>query len=321
MKTLEEFRDYFETQIVQSIEPLENQRIKVLKKTTVVLVVMVIIPIAILVFGNQELLRVDGEPLLQLTFFYVAICGAILYWMKKSYVSDFKDKIIEKIVGFFDDSFIYKKNSCISDNIFNCCEIFDTTPNKYSGDDYVSGVIVDQEYLDKLGQKKGTKIEFSEIKAEKESGTGKHRTVHTIFKGLFFMADYNKNFSGITRVLPDYKKRWLFAGKDRVMLEDPEFERLFEVYSTDQIEARYILTPSLMDRLKSFKQKTGRPVYASFVNNKIYVAIEYARNLFEPDIFKTLYDFAPMQQYFEDLQFAISIVEELNLNTRIWSKS
>ncbi|MFT5169968.1 MAG: hypothetical protein ACI8Q2_000583, partial [Candidatus Omnitrophota bacterium] len=43
-------------------------------------------------------------------------------------------------------------------------------------------------------------------------------------------------------------------------------------------------------------------------------------NLFEPRIFKTLLDFKPIEEYFEDLSFAIGIVEDLNLNTRIWSK-
>jgi hypothetical protein len=33
-----------------------------------------------------------------------------------------------------------------------------------------------------------------------------------------------------------------------------------------------------------------------------------------------LIDFAPIQEYFEDLQLAIGIADDLNLNTRIWSK-
>ncbi|HCC07715.1 MAG TPA: hypothetical protein DEP72_06120 [Clostridiales bacterium] len=320
MKTLEEFRGYFENEIRPVIEPLENERIKVMKKSSVALVIMIIIPIFLITFGHKFLFNMNSDMIQFIIFGYMALCGIILYWFKKSYVSEFKDKIIERIVSFFDSSFEYKKEGCIRQSIFEDCDIFDTTPNMYSGDDYVCGFVLDEEYLEKVQERKGTSIEFSEIDAQRESGSGKNRTVVRIFKGLFFIADYNKNFSGFTKVLPDNKKKWLFGGKDRVALEDPEFEKFFEVYSTDQIEARYILTPSLMDRLKKFKLKTGRPVYASFKADKIHIAIEYNRNLFEPDVFKSLYDFAPMQQYFEDLQFAISIVDELNLNTRIWSK-
>ena len=106
-----------------------------------------------------------------------------------------------------------------------------------------------------------------------------------------------------------------------VKLEDPEFERHFSVYSNDQIEARYILSMSLMKRIVDFKQRTGRKIYMSFVGSKVFVAISYRRNLFEPRIFKTLLDFEPIRQYFEDLELAIGIVDDLNLNTRIWSKN
>ncbi|HAN09987.1 MAG TPA: hypothetical protein DCP90_05155 [Clostridiales bacterium] len=320
MKTLEEFRGYFENEIKPVIEPLENERIKVMRKSTVAIAIMIIIPIFLIIVGHSFIFNMGGDAIQFIIVGYIFLCGIILYWFKKSYVSEFKDKIIERIVTFFDSNFKYEKACCIRQSIFEDCKIFNTIPNRYSGDDYVRGFIVDEECLEKTQERKGTNIEFSEIDAERETGSGKNRHVEKIFKGLFFIADYNKNFTGFTKVIPDYRKNWLFGSKDRVALEDPEFEKLFEVYSTDQIEARYILTPSLMDRLKKFKQKTGRPVYASFKGDKIHIAIQYNRNLFEPDVFKTLYDFAPMQQYFEDLQFAISIVEELNLNTRIWSK-
>ena len=58
----------------------------------------------------------------------------------------------------------------------------------------------------------------------------------------------------------------------------------------------------------------------SFIDSRMYIAIPYTENLFEPQLFKTILDFAPVQKYFEDLQLAIGIVEDLNLNLRIWSK-
>ena len=105
-----------------------------------------------------------------------------------------------------------------------------------------------------------------------------------------------------------------------IKLEDPEFERLFAVYGNNQIEARYILSTSLMERITTFKKKTGQKIYLSFVGSKVYVAISFTKSLFEPRIFNTLLDFGPVREYFEDLQLAIGIVEDLNLNTRIWSK-
>jgi len=105
-----------------------------------------------------------------------------------------------------------------------------------------------------------------------------------------------------------------------IKLEDPEFEKYFVVYGDDQIEARYILSPSLMARIVDFREKTGQKIYLSFVGSMVFVAIPYTRNLFEPRIFQTMLDFSQIQEYFEDLQLAISIVDEMDLNTRIWSK-
>jgi hypothetical protein len=152
-----------------------------------------------------------------------------------------------------------------------------------------------------------------------------------IFKGLFFVGDFNKHFQGHTIVVPDHTERYLGTlaqdlqalNQQRgqlVKLEDPEFEKLFVVYGTDQIEARYILSTSLMQRLVDFTKKVHRETFVSFINNKIYIAIKYDEDLFEPKLFKNMVDFAPVREYFETLQLMMGIVEELNLNRRIWTK-
>ena len=108
---------------------------------------------------------------------------------------------------------------------------------------------------------------------------------------------------------------------DLIKLDDPEFEKLFVVYGNDQVGARYVLSTSLMKRIVDFKNKTNRDIYLSFIGSMVFVAISYKRNLFEPRIFETLLDFEPVREYFEDLQMAVGIVDDLNLNTRIWTKN
>ena len=145
-----------------------------------------------------------------------------------------------------------------------------------------------------------------------------------IFKGIFFQANFNKKIKGETVVIPailDYK--FLALNKERgqvIKLEDPEFNNLFVVYGSDQVEARYALSTSLMANLVKFRKKAKRNIYVSFVESKIYIAVECAEDLFEPRLFKTMFSFAPIREYFEILQLMIGVVEELNLNRRIWSK-
>jgi hypothetical protein len=159
-----------------------------------------------------------------------------------------------------------------------------------------------------------------------------HTEWHTIFKGLLFVGDFNKNFQRTTVVLPDYAEkllgRWgqklqgltFLSDLKLVKLEDPQFEHEFVVYSQDQVEARYILSTSLMERIVEFKTRTRKDISLSFVGSKVFVAVPHAEDMFEPRLFRTLLDFEAIRQYFEDLNVGVEVVEDLNLNTRIWSK-
>ena len=92
------------------------------------------------------------------------------------------------------------------------------------------------------------------------------------------------------------------------------------MYSDNQITARYILSPSLMQRILNFKRQSRRTFYLSFVDGKLYIAISFSKSLFEARVFSTLLDYDIYRDYFADMLFAKSIVEEFNLNRRIWSK-
>jgi len=318
MKTLDELKTFYHQQLKPDLQVLERQRKTIANKIIYFgVAVFVLAGIFILIFaGNAR----DIMPVILFPLIGAAVITTGFSWfISKGYRSSFKSLVIEKIVKFVDDQLQYQAEGCISKSEFNASKIFNTKPNRYKGDDLVRG---------KIGQ---TAIKFSELDAKYESGSGKNRTVVQIFKGLFFIADFNKNFRGRTVVLPDTAERlfgklgqmlqeWNISRDDLVKLEDPEFEKEFAVYSSDQVEARYILSTSLMKRICDFKRKSGRKIHLSFINSQVYAAISYNRNLFEPRLFSTLLDFEPVQKYFEDLCLAVGIVEDLNLNMRIWSK-
>jgi hypothetical protein len=56
------------------------------------------------------------------------------------------------------------------------------------------------------------------------------------------------------------------------------------------------------------------------VRSRVNVAISMTRNMFEPRIFRSVLDFRLASEYMNDLRFATGIVDDLNLNTRIWTK-
>ncbi len=104
-----------------------------------------------------------------------------------------------------------------------------------------------------------------------------------------------------------------------INLEDPEFEKYYIAYGVDQIEARYILSTNLVERIVNFTKKIGRPLYISFNNSRIYIAIPVSFS-FRPVLFMSVKDYELLYEYYDSLSRIIGIVEDLNLNRRIWSK-
>lgn len=154
----------------------------------------------------------------------------------------------------------------------------------------------------------------------------------TYHRGLFLVTEFNKHFKAKTVIFPDLAKKtfgnliggWLQSmnmsrGKV-IQLNDPLLEKHFVVYGNDPIEARYILSNSMMKRILDFQKKISHPLFISFVHNHIHVGIGTGKDLFEPAVFTSLLDYKQAMEYVNTLQNTIGLVEELKLNEKLWSK-
>ncbi len=321
MKTLDELKDFYQTELTADLQQLEARRRQVAQNSMIAGGVVFVLGLII-----TGAIMAQGAPPVVLVFVLIGciVVGAIAFAIiGRGYKAEFKQRIISKIIGFLEPGLTYRPDGLIDKHTFKASALFNHSIDRYKGEDRVQGIV---------GK---TDIAFSEIHAEYKttSGTGKNRRTqwHTIFKGLFFIADFNKHFRGQTVVLPDTAEKlfggfgkmlqsWNAARADLIKLEDPEFEREFVVYGSDQIEARYILSPALMRRILDFQRKTGTKIHLSFTGSNVYVALPMAKNCFEPKYFAAADDFTAIAEYYHDLNLAIRIVEDLNLNTRIWTK-
>jgi hypothetical protein len=329
MATQEQFQALYETQLKPKLLVFEKQRKGIVKKFVPILIgyfVLMILLVLVLVDASNE----SYWPILSIISMIVLSVGLLIYHFKlvSPYTKNFKTDVVGSIVTFIDENLTYNPEKTITLAEFRASQLEEYWPSvdRWAGEDYVEGL---------LGK---TAMKFSEVHAEYETTTVNSKghtktTYHDIFKGLFFIFDFNKDFNGFTIVLPDYAERHLGQfGKmlqswkanlthgELVKLADPEFEHEFVVYSDNQITARYVLSPSLMRRLLAFRHQLNKQVYLSFVNGKLYMGIPVDKDLFEPTVFKTLLDFNLIHEFFEYMQLGKDIVEDLNLNTRIWSK-
>jgi hypothetical protein len=189
-----------------------------------------------------------------------------------------------------------------------------------------------------FGKHEGVLLQVVEARIFRKKDDGHYRQ-------LLLSCSFPKNFSGVTRVLSDIgainnrmrrktevcehaieqiggpEGRHAQPLDQRVKLEDPRFERRFEVYSTDQVEARYLLTPTFMERVVALNQLLGaKRVELAFAANTLHVAY-----LLEGDFLslgsmeKTLHDRSRIDHLLDELGLMFMITDTLKLslpNTR-----
>ena len=308
MKSISQLTDFYYKELYPDLQILEEKRKNIKKRVTSIGIIYLIFALLIALFIYQKL------SLDTLFFFGVfALAGfKLLYsYLINDYNVDFKNKIIAPLIKEIDKQLHYAPQKHISLADFNHSKLFATQPDRINGNDYVEGTI------DMIP------IKFSDFHAEKKHKDSKGKEYwESIFIGLFLISEFPKNFHGDTVVLPDSAQKlfgdligsWLqshnFSRDELVKMDNAEFEKEFVVYSTDQIEARYILTPLLMQKLLNYKKKTKHPIYISFIGGKIYLAIEYNSDMFEASLFHSLLEYKIAMEYIQTLHLAIGIVEE-----------
>ncbi len=222
----------------------------------------------------------------------------------------YKEEVVDEIIHAFCPNAAYSPNGGVGEDLFRNSGLF-TSPDRYYAEDLIEG------YLDK------TSFICSEVHAEERRARYTKNGVRyywvDIFKGFLFIADFHKEFQGETTVLRDSFFK-IKMGASRVKMENPDFEKVFDVFSTNQIEARYLITPSMMERMLKLDSNFKKGVTISFRNSTILVAIPDSKNRFEADVWSSLSDMSILKSDFAVLQSLLEIVDELNLNTRIWSK-
>ena len=141
---------------------------------------------------------------------------------------------------------------------------------------------------------------------------------HFTFRGMFCWLKFVKKLNGHTVVLPKSQLHKInrlasfnFQEEQQIHLEDPRFTDSFDVYSTDQVEARYVLSSVLMERIVTLKERFDRPVFLSFQNKQLYLAIENPNGLFSfPS--GNLDQIGVVEEMALDIETALQVHEELN---------
>ncbi|PRC93226.1 DUF3137 domain-containing protein [Solimicrobium silvestre] len=273
------------------------------------------IPVMLIALAAAKFMHSRGETAAMVGMIFVGlIFSAFVYRHFISKVAkDFKEQVLPILLEDVDPSLSYIVDNGIELDEFNEAGLFQH-PDRFTGKDLITGNIGQVEVQFSLVHAQEKRVETT---TDSDGSTTTQTTYETLFSGLFFIADFNKHFAG--RTLVKQKKFDLFNKLfgSPVLLEDPEFNNMFTVYATDQVEARYIMTPSLMEKFKILHSKVGS-FQACFSHGRLLMAIEMPQDFFEPLMSKSLTDSVQLQKIVFNLRLITGIVEDLGLNVRIW---
>ena len=298
------FDEVYKTQIKPYLEDIEISRLKMaakFKEKATAYCAIAIAVILFLPFGAEYKGYILPISVIIICFLTYALCFG-------TFPEDVKNRLLPVILKVF-GNFQRTKIQAISFEEIKKYKIFPSATD-CSNDDVIEG------------KYKNLDILIQESKLTHNSG-GKNSHTVTDFDGLIIKVTSNKNFTGTTIVRPDSYSSSIRDLK-QVHLEDPVFERIYNVYSTDQIEARYLLTTAFMMRLQHagrvFSQNPNErhQTYCVFDKGHIFLFLSSSENFFEVFYpFKTVLNRKIYERVYEQMVAIFELIEELKLDQNI----
>jgi hypothetical protein len=243
----------------------------------------------------------------------VSAAGAGLeHWLSASFRLRFKQAILKPLMAFVDAELVYLPEGRMSSYVFDATGWFALNNLSHSGDDWVKGKL------------DGYPCQFSEFKAR----TTNQKNNTTVFHGLLLELTLpqplkhkhvlrpGKHFS-----LPSWLTQALGETLQPVAMGDTEFEALFDVTSTDSIEAHKLFSPLMMQTLVALSKQMGAPLYMSAWGDKLTLGVNHGKVMFEPKLRETVLSATEVYSFVEELMTIRGLVEALKLQQKTWAQA
>lgn len=306
--SIEQFRkDYQEilfSRVIPNIQQYEGER---KTRMTVGLVIVTVL----LLLGIFLFIKIDGRGAGDALWLCIAGGVAFWTWLKKSLEKKIKRKVMpllmQAVPGFY-----WQETPPIKKEEISKIKIFarDKSCSKSFDDCFV-------------GKYRNVEVLISECEYEFSSG----KQTYTSFKGAVIRFTMNKNFEGLTVVRPttvgfqDYNdlKKDKTIKMEEITLEDPEFSKKYKVYSTDQIESRYLLTTAFMERFKNLTQAfRSSAAFCAFYDRYIYIAPYCTDDLFSlGSLTKNIANTEQFARLFDEFASILEFVDHFKLDKKL----
>ncbi len=303
--TMESFNDFYQRDLKAELAALEVERPAKLKKFYLVVTAAVSVGLSI-AFVGLTMANADPDVLIIVG---MAVAG-VGYWAYRPLgrlQEEAKVRTMTSLCRFLGLNYHLKPRAVSLSRL----DELDLIPsyNEKKLEDQIEGDVRGVDF---------SLFEAKLIRRTRDSKGRTHRT--TVFRGLLCEFDFHKDFNGTTIITKDHTKLGNFFAKfgkvgERIKLEDPEFEKMFEVYGTDQVESRYLLTPVFMERVRDLSFAVGPSnLQLAFDHGRLLLAIKKGEDSFEGgSAFSNLTDLTRIEKTILELTLIYDVVEKLRL--------
>ena len=138
-----------------------------------------------------------------------------------------------------------------------------------------------------------------------------HTTYTTVFRGLFSEITLPKNLLSTIKIRSDKGMLGkLLSNKTQVEMDSQQFEKYFDVFTTDKILAVRILTSDIMNYMIDFKLQNKVTFELTIKNRSMYLRI-HCDDMFEGKLSKSALDFETLHKYYRFLNFMCELNEKI----------
>ena len=298
-----DFQDRFFNELYPVLQQYDNER--KLRLVIAIIFVTIFSIAGLLIFCMIILWDVEGDDrfeILKGSIYMFTLAWLVWFGLKKGFENKIKNKIMPKMCDCFDKLTWVRGAYPDGDEVFISSHLLPLYAS-CNYDDVFYGAYKDVKF-DIVESKSGVKSNKSGI----------------VFDGVIVKFDMNKSFKGNTVICSDSILPMAPAEElVHTTLEDVVFEKKFDVYTDDEVEARYLITPSFMERLNNMKVAfDADKVSCAFYEQYLFVALHTSKDLFSLcSLVKPVNDEKQFFQMFEEILSIIKLIDHFKLDQKI----
>ena len=140
------------------------------------------------------------------------------------------------------------------------------------------------------------------------------------FHGLLVISDFHKSFEGSVLLRPKGAtvSEQVKSTHHAVAIGDVNFDNKYDVYTTDKVLARYVLSPYLIQQIDLLDDHCPDALLASFLNGRMCLGLPQEKDLFEASFYKGVPDISAFEELVQEIEVIARVLDHLDQNTRIW---